>query len=268
MKTLTSIFILCLFFCHQGLAQTLIIADVDDTLKISHTQSTVDSVENAFHLENQFLGMSLLLNSLRGSQPLQFFYVSNALDYIQSLHENFLSIHRFPAGPVLLRQDYGDQEHKFRTISQIIQKTHPTHVVMIGDNSESDTIIYAKVQHQFPQIKMSIFIHQLYSALSFFEAGKHLLPGEIAYVTSVDLAAQFKKLELLSEKSYQSLAQTLVPKILAQPEDLYFGEIAFPAWMDCLDFSTKNLDLSTELLKQYAQKVRVRCANQPLWKIF
>lgn len=261
MKTGLILSLICLFAAVQGFARTIIISDVDDTLKISHTLNKIDSVENALHIENHFVGMSDLFNSLRSRQGLQFFYVSNALDYIQFLHEEFINFNLFPTGPVLLRERFGDQGHKFRTISKLILKTKPTHIVMIGDNSERDTVIYAQIQKQFPRIKMSTFIHQLYSVNSFFEVGKPLLPGQTAYITAVDLALHLKKLQLLPENSYQLLIERIVPKILQQPYDLYFGEMAFPIWMDCRDFMTTKLDLSTELLVKYAQKIRQRCSH-------
>ena len=71
---------------------------------------------------------------------------------------------------------------------------------------------------KFPNLKISVFIHQLYSVKAFLEVGKAILPGQIPYVTAVDLAFELKKITLLSEKSYQGFIQILIPKILKEDD--------------------------------------------------
>ncbi len=261
MKKELLVAVMSLFLALPSQAQTIVISDVDDTLKISHVLDTIALIENSLHLENHFLGMSHLFNLLKTSGGIQFYYVSNALDYIQGLHEDFIQLHKYPMGPVLLRKDFGDENHKIRTISEIITQTHPTDVILIGDNSERDTEIYADLKNKFPGLKIQIFIHQLYSVKAFLEVGQPIQPGQVPYVTSVDLAFQLKKINLLSEKDYLAFIQNLIPEILKEDNDLYFGEMAFPAWMDCRDFNSKKLDVSNFLLSQYAEKLRERCST-------
>ncbi len=252
--------IFCLFFRGISQAQTVLISDIDDTLKISHILDKIAAVENSVHLENQFYGMSQLFNLLQSPQGIQFFYVSNALTYIQFLHEEFLTQHQFPNGPLVLRENYFDKEHKFRSISKIIKNTLPRMVLLIGDNGERDSEIYARIQRKFPNIQIIIFIHQMYSVHSLIEVANPILPGQIAYVTSVDLSFHLRNLNILSKKSYENLVQLMVPKIINQRNDLYFGELAFPVWMDCQDFASSRLDISSELLKIYAEKIKNRCS--------
>ena len=252
--------VFCLFFKGISQARTIIVSDIDDTLKISHVLDKIAAVENSVHLENQFFGMSDLFNSLQSPQGLQFFYVSNALTFIHYLHSEFLSQHQFPKGPLFLRENYFDNEHKLRSISKIILKTRPSMVLLIGDNGERDSEIYAKIQMKFPKIQIISFIHQVYSLRSLIEVPNPILPGQIAYVTSVDLAFYLKRLNLLTKESYDDLVQSMVPEIIHQRNDLYFGELAFPVWMDCQDFIRTNLDLSSDLLKAYAGKIKTRCS--------
>ncbi len=252
--------VFCLFFKGLGHARTVIVSDIDDTLKISHILDKVSAVENSVHLENQFYGMSDLFNSLQSSDGLQFYYVSNALTFIHFLHSEFLSQHQFPKGPLVLRANYFDKEHKIRSITRIILKTRPSRVLLIGDNGERDSEIYAQIEKKFPRIQIISFIHQVYSLRSLIEVPNPILPGQIPYVTSVDLAFYLKRLNLLTKKSYYDLVQSMVPEIIHQRNDLYYGELAFPAWMDCQDFVRTNLDLSSDLLEAYAEKIRNRCS--------
>ncbi len=261
MKIHLIILLFCLSFKGISHARTILISDIDDTLKISHILDKVAAVENSVHLENQFYGMSQLFNSLQSPQGIQFFYVSNALTYIHFLHADFLSQHQFPNGPLVLRENYFDKEHKFRSISKILLKIRPSVVLLIGDNGERDPEIYARIQKNFPKIQIISFIHQLYSVRSSIEVGKPILPGQLAYVTSVDLASYFRKLNLLSKKSYDDLVQTMVPEVINQRNDLYFGELAFPVWMDCQDFVRSNLDLTSDLLKAYSEMIKNRCSS-------
>jgi phosphatidate phosphatase APP1 len=241
-------------------AETLLVSDIDDTIKVSHVLGSQAALDNVPHINNVFLGMPELYQKLAQEQGLQFAYVSNGpVQIMQYPHTFFLSYNDFPEGGLFLKERWMEKNHKLNIISKLISERQPTKVILIGDNGEKDAEVYFEIAKKFPQVPMYSFIHQLYSVHAKSEVGQRLRPGQIGYITAVDLAAQLKQLSLLSEANYQDLIQSLVPQIQKEKKGLYFGKLALPAWMNCRDALPLKLDSSHSLMKSYAEKIQERC---------
>lgn len=224
-------------FSLASFARTLIVSDIDDTLKISHILS-LEKIATAPNISSEFKGMSELYQALdQSSDDVHFIYVSNAPSWLMSeAHHMFLSFNRFPEGALYMQNQYPVSEHKLRTISAQIEALKPDKVIMIGDNGEADVDIYAAVQARFPQLESLTYIHQVYSVASKTETGRALKTGQIGYVTAIDLGLQMKKSGLLSEPVFESFVSRVAPQVWEEPEFFWQTDAAFPRWMNCGDF--------------------------------
>ena len=265
------VFSICLGLSVVAKAKILLVSDIDDTLKISHVRNSWDSINNSMAVENHFLGMSELLKAASLKQDLQVVYVSNApAALMQWSHEKFLSYNYFPQGEVFLRDFSGDETHKLRTISRLIEESQPELVILIGDNGERDPMDYKSLEEKYPHIRFYTWIHQIYSVLASSEKGEPLQKNQRGFATSIDLALDMKSKGLIAENQWLWHLQNFVPKVLKEPLHSSRDELAFPGWMDCRDYFKQHTQdelalpqpvQKLELQMQYEWKMKARCAN-------
>lgn len=245
--------------------ETLLISDVDDTLKVAHVLNKLDLIQNGMRTDNPFLGMSSLYQMRLKNEPgLVIAYVSNAYEIIMDgKHNELLKKAKFPAGEVLLRKNPTDNEHKNNAIRALVAKYNPKKMVLIGDNAEGDPEIYAKASEEFKRLDIEVYIHQIYSTKSSKEKGTELHPGQIGYVTAVDLAMMWFGQNFIRQSDMQNWVSQIVPLVLKEKENLSSGALAFPSWMNCKDFTPPaNELLNNDLLSQYVEKRNRRCSTR------
>ena len=103
MKILVKL-ITILALCLPCFAQTLLISDIDDTVKVSHIRSLKGAVSNAFRTNNIFKGMADLYKSVAKDSGAKIIYLTNAPEKILGYsHTRTLKNGRFPKGELLLR---------------------------------------------------------------------------------------------------------------------------------------------------------------------
>ncbi len=247
--------------------ETLLISDIDDTLKVSRVLNKLDLAQNGLRTDNPFLGMSSLYQLRMKSEPgLVIAYVSNAYKIIMNnSHRELLKKAQFPAGEVLLRENPVDEEHKNNAIRALVAKHNPKKLILVGDNAEGDPEIYAKASEEFKRLDIEVYIHQVYSVKAAKEKGTKLHPGQVGYATAVDLAMMWSGQSLIRQQDMQNWVEQIVPLILNEKENLSAGALAFPSWMNCQDFVAPEGELvSGDLLTQYVEKRNRRCSAKKL----
>jgi len=247
-------------------AQTLVVVDIDDTLKVAHVLNAADSIANSGKIKNQFLGMAKLLRMFKeDNSEMAIAYVSNAPESLMhNSHRRFIEINGFPDdGFLLLRENVFDGSFKVRVIRQLVNEIMPAKVILIGDNAEKDTLIYEQIQKDFPQIPILTLIHRVYSVKNKKDTGKPLQKDQMGYVTSVDLAVIFSRLNMISRDHFQQFLNEEIPRIVAEPDHLEEGEIAFPKWMDCRDQMVRRFKMpgQKDLFAQYQSRLKKRCTR-------
>jgi len=246
--------------------ETLLISDIDDTLKVAHVLNKTETLQNAFRVDIPFLGMTSLFQMYAmHKEYLLFVYLSNAPEMLMyDKHAALLKNAKFPAGELFLRKSLGDNEHKNRTIRALVKKYQPQNLILIGDNAEQDTLIYARAAAEFPQLNVRTYIHQLYSASARSEAGKNLEKNQIGYVTAVDLALKWFALGEIKPEILKAWVSQIVPAINQEPLDQAVGVLAFPSWMNCRDYipAREEENSSDPVIRQYVHKRDQRCGIQ------
>lgn len=229
------------FFVIAAQAKVLLISDVDDTLKHANVLNPSGVARYAFDTTSRFTGMSELYNLLLQDQTeIEFVYLSAAPSYVMGRsHRAFLANAEFPQGDYFPR-DWGSVEsHKLHKIREIINQRRPKQVILVGDNGNSDTEIYAQIVQEYSDwgIEFYQFIRVAYSTESTAEIGKPVLPDQVGYVTPIEIALVLHKNQILKGSSLEWIFNNTIPAILAEPkDDRGRGSLTFPSYINCRQY--------------------------------
>ncbi len=145
-------------------AKTLIISDVDDTIKMTAVLSGKKIMTfNGLVRTKAFAGMSELYTELKDHDS-TIFYVSGSPKIIRSRVDEFLDENDFPQQKnLVLKSKISDDTIHFKTesIKELISAHNPDKVILIGDDTQHDPEIYDGVQALYPNLVESIYIRSV-----------------------------------------------------------------------------------------------------------
>lgn len=193
---------LLLSFASTAFAKTLVISDIDDTIRITHVRSGLRSVGrtatplgcqtfNSVVKNIVFDDMAPLYRTITQAavndgdldEDVEVHYVSNAptiLGWLLCNHAAFLKAFEFPFADAqhlhmreggLNNDPEAKRKHKVNTITALIEEelAHPSdnkvlQVIMLGDNGEQDPIVYDEIAQKFDPVRVHIktFIRNIY----------------------------------------------------------------------------------------------------------
>lgn len=263
MKTIAFLFAFILAFSAQ--AQTLLVSDIDDTLKPVHVLDKTEALQWGFKSGSRFAGMTHLYNLIKRDNPdIQFVYLSNAPSWLMTYtHSKFLEKGQFPKGQYINRTEHSSENHKLFTLRELIKKTAPRKVILVGDNGERDVLIYDKIVQEFANkgIEFHQFIRVLYNTKDREDQGVVLKRGQVPFVSPIEISLELEKSSLMSLNSVNWLVTSIIPAFVEQRGEIEEGEIAFPKFVKCNDM-VWNWDDSLERyseLKDLKTRVISRC---------
>jgi phosphatidate phosphatase APP1 len=155
-----------------------VISDLDDTVVRSEITDTLKMLRIAFttnpHTRLPFEGVAEFYQALErgtsGNDGNPIFYVSSSPWNLHDLLVQFMTIHRVPIGPLLLR-DWspftvrgGGQGHKRDAIKTVFETYPNMEFVLIGDSGEHDPEIYAQVARDYPGRTRAVYIRDVTAA--------------------------------------------------------------------------------------------------------
>jgi hypothetical protein len=192
------------------LNNTIIVSDIDDTIKWSHIlgpEVLVDGLN--YHLP--FKGMPELYTSL-ATAGAKVVYVTGAPDLLiaklqmNSIPQKVISTNRFPQGDIFLHQlGESTEDFKVATITKIMRDDPAFNFILIGDNGEKDVETYTRVR-QDPEIGSrvkQVFIHKIYNGGSSLEP----MADQHPFLTTADLAAMLYGFNLLNGEDLTTIAK-------------------------------------------------------------
>lgn len=145
-------------------SKTLIISDVDDTIKMTDVLGPKKWIFfNGVFREKAFSGMGELYQQLE-QQDTVIHYVSGSPKIIRMRVDEFLEENFFPQQYNLsLRNSLSDDTvvYKLNTIRKIIANENPDKIILIGDDTEHDPEIYATIAENFPGLVETIYIRAI-----------------------------------------------------------------------------------------------------------
>lgn len=226
----------------SSLAKTLVISDIDDTIKISHVRSVEKYIAGPDPLR-EFSGMSELLQGLKSAkekagEEIQFAYVSNAPKIVQyPSHAAFIFLNNFPEGQLLLKESLLVENHKIETIKKLIADQNPDSVIMLGDNGEQDSQVYDSIEKYFSndKIEFKTFIHLVYSSFDSRKIGHPMAAHQNGFVTALDLGLSLYRSGQMSYNDFTAFWKKTAASIFSDSEGFLDSKV-FPYWMNCSDY--------------------------------
>ncbi|WP_413575803.1 phosphatase domain-containing protein [Bdellovibrio sp. HCB290] len=218
-------------------AKTLVISDIDDTIKVSNILSKSRSAGSFFDDDSRFVGMAEVYQALQNQIPdIEFHYVSLAPKALmQEQHSDFLTENSFPVTKLHMNSGIKqDPELKQKVIRALLKYEHPDLVIYFGDNGQFDTIVYDQMTKEFPQIPSVSYIREAYSRLG--DSQYPTMPGQIGFVTSVEVTLDLISKQILPLSSYKNIQDIVYDRLLKDDGHENFGPMVFPHWQDCRDF--------------------------------
>ncbi len=149
-----------IMLCQPLMAKTLIISDIDDTIKLTDVlNKKTEIVRNALFSKKAFSGMSQLYKELNKKET-DIHYVSGSPNLIRKVINNFLEDNNFPQNRniVLKTKKVHTYEYKVEAIKDLIKELNPDEIILIGDDTEVDPEVYDTISKLNPLKVSGIYI--------------------------------------------------------------------------------------------------------------
>ncbi|MBC7538324.1 MAG: hypothetical protein H7281_05860 [Bacteriovorax sp.] len=239
-----SVLVLCLFsYSFQAFSKTIVIADIDDTLKKANSVGKIQ--EQAYHFLKKipYFEMRDLLVEIKGnekakSEAIGFYYVSAAQTITFNAQE-WLQKYNFPIGRSTLKtlkNKESTYDFKHAVIKNILQEEIKTldtrtgeklHILMFGDNAQADAMVYSDLTREMG-LDSQIYIRDVKTEATYFDTSIAVkkIPGVKYYFSEVELFQNaefdylsaglksrtydsYKKRELIPAYTYKTLTRRL-----------------------------------------------------------
>jgi uncharacterized protein DUF2183 len=249
----------------QAQAKTILISDIDDTIKNSHVLDKPDALFNADKIENTVLGVNALYELASRMDPtLKFFYITNApKTFMEGSHRDFLKYNKFPRGALRLRESLFQNDFKVTEIRKVLKAEKPEFAILLGDNGEKDIYVYQQIEKEFPDILFITYIRQAYTKMDSDNTGNALKPGQKGFVTALDLLLQFRHEGFVDKAESIGFVRDFITVYSTENDRNSDGAQAIPAWLDCRDFKWTAEDSDLMMLPGYVatkNRIQKRCS--------
>ena len=158
----------------SGEATTGIVSDVDDTVVVTMLPRPLVAFRNAFLAREgsrrPVPGMADLYAALVAAEPDAFVvYLSTGAWNVAPALAAFLSRHRYPTGPLLLR-DWGPaptgwfgsgRDHKRRELARLLEDFPHLRWILVGDDGQHDPATYGAVAAAHPDRVRAVLLREL-----------------------------------------------------------------------------------------------------------
>lgn len=201
-----------------------LISDLDDTIKISNTESKLSTVYRGLFRSSAFAGMAELYFEILKHQESKFYIVSSSPPAIRKKILYFLKKNRFPAADIQLRdwiRESNIPKYKLQAISELVEMSS-TKVILVGDDTEHDAKVFAQVYKKYPEKILARYIHVI--------TGDPVPEGSIPFFTAFDLACAELASKRLTNEQVLRVGEAvlrveknsrLIPKFSLKPPTQY-----------------------------------------------
>ncbi|MNK08135.1 hypothetical protein D3C87_260630 [compost metagenome] len=242
-------------------AKTLLVSDVDDTIKLANIPNKFHAAKYAIDDESRFAGMAQLYNIIRkDNEEISIAYLSNAPTWLmQETHKELLINGNFPRAPYYGRSEYASEVHKITWLRKLILSEKPDDVILVGDNTERDPEIYEQIRSEFATsgIRFHTYIRVITDA--------PVPKDQVKFVTPIEVSFELEKNGLITSESVDWMMSYVAPYLAAQKLDLAKGNVAFPYFIACQTFTWQRewnqRAQSFPVMQDLKTKIAIRCGN-------
>lgn len=177
-----------------------IVSDLDDTVKVTNVQNKGEAARNGVNGRTPFAGMAELYRAWANDEAADFdslTFLSGSPAFLREQIELFLGMHRFPSGPVILRNWFKDGftgiDYKHRAMKRLGDRASAGPWILVGDDTEYDPEVYA--QFEIEQAPKHVVAATYIRAVT----GRAIADGQVSFQTAFGIAAREWSLGRLSE---------------------------------------------------------------------
>lgn len=263
MKTTLLSFCALLTLSFSVSAKTIVISDIDDTIKMTGVLNNKISVSlKGIFGKQAFAGMSELYNEF-DRMGASIYYVSGSPQMIDGRIESFLTDREFPyPNQRFLKDKISSDTYKFKTesIREILNQDPTITAILIGDDTEHDPHVYHDISQEFPGRIEAIYIRAVQNA------ELPVNPLMKNFFSSVEIAAK----ELVRGKLKQTELENVVHGFVEQTNEsgiqlkkFYCPKEGRKSISDLiLKFQATGHGPIVELLSRTQQKIIKSCKNR------
>ena len=158
-------FVFCLltaFILTTVEAKTLVVSDIDDTLKVTNVLNTPAKILNSLFSKRAFAGMAELLQELYAEET-TVYYLSASPVYLEGRIHGFLLKNHFPQihQLVLRKEKLGLYDYKLKAIRELIKKVNPEKIILLGDDTQFDPEVYNTIYKENLRLVHAIYIRSI-----------------------------------------------------------------------------------------------------------
>ncbi len=225
MKSLSTL-VVSLLFSFSAHAKTLVVTDIDDTLRVTNRVYApyAEQLQNILNLNLPFSGTKVLMDVFHEKKA-KIYYLTAGIEPITELSEAFLEYNRYPQSYRFLHKEVWQDTEDFKVseILRLIKKEKPDTVILIGDNGEKDPAAYARVQAVYPQVQ--VYMHYLYK----YGTSVPVPETQVAYVTTAEIAAHLEHQGLFMPEDTSRVMAAVWGDLNSSVEK---QQLVLPPWSD------------------------------------
>lgn len=240
----------------------LVIANVEDTLKISHVQNFWDSLNYDTNNRKRYMGMIEALNVFANSNPsARFVYLTRGTELVAGkVEREFLLNKKFPRGEFKDFNKGPSSATRLADLRKLIQQSGAKKVIVLTHNGASDPVVFNTLAGEFKDVTFYQYIHVVYSTSAVTEIGTELFPNQTGYVTSVELLVDWQQKGFMDVTEAVKFASSLVGRITTENSEVPSDEYAIPSFVNCDDFQWRwPVDGDFKVLAPLREHLAHRC---------
>lgn len=233
---MAKILVVFLLFSSLSFAQTAIVSDLDETLKISHLNRPLRALYTALFSQKIYAGMDVFLEQAQTYAPDLYVLTASPKIFRRNI-EKLIRHHDLDVKELLTRRGLEDKYmYKFSSVERVLKENSYEDLILIGDDRELDAKVYSDFERHYPNRVKAIYIHVVVKR----DLPKNTLP----YFTAFDLAIRENNARRMSAEQARIIGISLMQAPM--------GRI-FPKYAYCPErgFDELGIKVSEELRDLY-----------------
>jgi phosphatidate phosphatase APP1 len=164
-----------------------LITGFDDVLREARNQGALPSLEQFFHHDETFAGMSELYAEITANEPgpVKLNLISGFPSFGKHRVARFLETAHYPHAHLILRnwlRDRSLEDFKIQNVSKILRASPDRPFVVVFDNSQPSLTMATRLLSSFPTQLTGFYLHEV------IHRNEAPVPGTELYLTAYDIA--------------------------------------------------------------------------------
>lgn len=233
-----------------------LISDLDDTIKISHTQSKFITVYRGLFRSSAFSGMAKLYHEMLTPQGSHFTIISSSPPTIEKKIRYFIHKNHFPEPKLILRdwiRSPAVKAFKVKALHKEVEKSkHP--LILIGDDTQYDPEIYYELSMIFPKKILCRYIRKI--------RGRELPAESIGFFTAFDIACHEYAQGRLSNEAVLMIGKEILDAKKLSRILPSFSLLPPPTFAPIAEFPEKSIQIIWEQIRSKLQLISYKKSSK------